>query len=276
MSKNNLTMQEIRTLLGEKVDAWNAETDISLKVKLERECKDLVKDYNETSMFTVFSNCFADEQPVVAFAKAYYYNVISIKKSNQKDVDADGKAVTYEVYSVVETDKKGNKLHKTLDLVKFLEWTEQRNKCAAADKNWRTKFYAARDIINDECKIQMNSKDGYKISKNKIKTALQEAFDALAFIKSKTGKNAIIAKGKLVDPIQHLVGKLEEEYDNGSPDFTVSFLKGDEWKKLAFVLLNLAVRGKEFTIVYGDPEEPATEDKTETETTTNAETEAKA
>lgn len=258
MKKTNtyehLTMQEARALLNEKIDTWNASTDFAEQVALKVEIKNLIQKCNLLSMLGVYANCLTDEQPLVAFAKAYQYDVISLKEAVCTEVDADGKPNAYNVLSIKEVDKDGNKLRKTLDLVKFIEWSEDRNKCVAYNKDWRKAFFDGRNAINDECKEQMNSKDGYKISKNKVKNAMQNVFDALAFIESKTGKNAIVATGKLVAPIIHLAADLNVTIANCEPNFVVEFLKADKWNKLVFDFLNMAVRGKTYDVVYGDPE----------------------
>ena len=253
---DNLTMQEIRTLLDKKVEAWNLADDISEKINLEVEMADLTQRYNELSMLSVYAKCLADEQPSVAFIKAYYYPVISTKKTQCKDIE-DGKSKSYYVYSVKETDNKGNRLVKNLELVKFLDWTADRNKLAAYAKDWKSKTNAARRVINGECEKQVNSKDGYKISKTKIKTALQAMFDSLVFIPSETGKNAVVASGTIAGLIVHLAADLKEEYNDGSPDFTPEFLRDKKWYKLVMQFLNIAVTGKTLKPVYGEPEDPA-------------------
>ena len=250
----NLTMDEIRNLLDEKVDAWNDAVELDEKISLEVDMADLTQKYNELSMLNVYATCLADAQPVVAFVKTYYYHVLSVKKTVCSDIGNDGKKKSYVVCSIKETDNNGEKLVKELDLVKFIEWTATRNKLVAAEKDWKSKMNTARKVINSECEKQVNSKDGYKISKTKIKKALQDMFNSLVFIKSEKGNNAVIANGKTAGLIVHLAADLKTENVKGSPEHTFEFLRDKKWHRLVMQFLNMAVTGKDFSVVYGEPE----------------------
>ena len=97
------------------------------------------------------------------------------------------------------------------------------------------------------------------MSKNKVKGALQSAFDALVFVKSETGKNAVIADGKQAGYVVAAAADAKAGLnDAGSVAFTLEFLKGKKWQDLLMHVLHMAVEGKTYDIVYGDPEENGT------------------
>ena len=261
-----MTMQEIRALIDANIEAINATEVMSDKISLKAKIKDEIQAYNTASMLTVYANCIADENPLIAFTKAYYYNVISFKEAVVDDIDADGKKISHVVYSIKEVDNKGYKLVKNLDLVKFIEWTEDRNKQVTADKCWKAAYLKARNEIVEKCKKHIKSKDGEKISKSAIKKDLQAMFDALIFIpcKNTKDKNAVIVNGDIAGVITSLAAKMKEEPDNGKPTFKVEYFSDSEWRKLAFQLLYMAVENKTFEIVY-DMNEEGTEAEPEAE-----------
>ena len=264
-----LTMQEIRALIDTNIEAINSAETMSEKIALKAKIKEEIQAYNTASMLTVYANCIADDKPLIAFAKAYYYNVISFKEAVVDDITSDGKKVSYVVYSIKEVDNEGNKLVKNLDLVKFIEWASDRNKQITADVAWKAAFLKCRNEIVEKCKKHVESKDGYKISKNSIKTPLQAMFDALIFIPCENAKdkNAVIATGAMAGVITHLAAKMKETPVNGGPSFKVEYFSESEWRKTAFQFLHMAVENKTFDIVYDATAEESTEAESEAEKT---------
>ena len=264
-----MTMDEIRTSLDEQVNAWNASTDPSEKISLKVEIKDGVQAYNELSMLTVYADCIKAEMPVIEFIKTYYYPVIRLKEAVVSEKNDEGRLVAYIKLSIQEiNDTKGEPLYKNLDLVKFLEWANDRNTPAAYAKDWKSKLLKARNVINTECENNINSKDGYKIKKGKIKDAVQSAFDAIVFIPCENAKdkNAIIAKGSLVDHTPFLAAQIKEECKSGSPEFEIKYFTVDHWYKTIMQYLSITIGNKEFNVAYDDaqPEaEPTPEAETE-------------
>ena len=268
-----MTMQEIRGLIDTNIEALNLADTAEDKITLKAKIKDEIQAYNTASMLTVYANCITTENPLVTFAKTYYYNVISFKETVCDDIDADGKKTHYVVYSIREVDNNGNKLVKNLDLVKFIEWATDRNKPVTAEKTWKAAYLRARNTIVESCKKHVESKDGYKISKNSIKKTLQEMFDALIFIPCENDKekNAVIATGKMAAVITHLAADMKETCVNGTPKFKAEYFNEASWKKTVFQFLNMAVEGKDFDIAYEEESKEATEPTAEAEATTEAE-----
>jgi hypothetical protein len=243
----NFTMAELKKMLEESVNSYNVAKTLAERTEIKAKIAEIVEACNELSLLTAYSICMEDEKPVVKFASSfYYYDVVSPKYEVQKIEDC-GKIKTVEVCSIKEGVKTPN-------LIKFIEWAKARNKVITAEKDWLVKTANARKTINAEWEKFMKSKDGYKMSKGAVKTALQSAFDALAFIEAKggSGKNAIIANGDIANLIISTAAQLKVIPDeNKKPDFKLSFL-GKNWEPLLFNCLYMAVEGKTYEITYGE------------------------
>lgn len=253
----NYTMADLKTMLNENVEKFNAATAQSDKIDLRVEIKDIIEACNELSLLTVYADCIDDAQPIVKFASTYVYDTVSPKYTVQSTV-VDGKSKSAEVCEI----KDGTK---TLSLFKFIEWAKARNKGVTAEARWIEKVTASREAIVAEWKKFMTSNDGYAISKNVVKAEMQKVFDAIVFIpcEHKPDKNAIIAKRNVAEYIIALAADKKVVLKDRSPNFTVSFLTKN-WEGLIFDSLNMSVKDKTFDVDYGDKVEEA-EAETEAE-----------
>jgi hypothetical protein len=239
----NFTMAELKNMLDDKVNSYNAAKTQSERLDLKVELAEIAEACNELSLLTVYANCMEDEKPVVKFASTFYYDTVSPKYTVQKGVD-NGKTKTFEVCAVQEGEKK-------MSLFKFIEWAKNRNQTITADKNWVSKVADARNTINAEWKKFMASEDGEKISKTAVKTAMQNAFDALAFIEAAggSGKNAIIANKDVANYVIALAASVKVTSKDKKPDFKLTFL-GKNWEGILFDVLHMAVEGKTYEVSY--------------------------
>ena len=80
-------------------------------------------------------------------------------------------------------------------------------------------------------------------------------FSSLVLIESERGNSAGIANGKTAGLIVHLAADLKTENVKGSPEHTFEFLRDKKWHRLVMQFLNMAVTGKDFSVVYGEPED---------------------
>lgn len=244
----NLTLDQLRAMLEETVEKHNIAEDSLTRVEARADIKDITDAYNELSLLTVYADCMKEEQPLVAFVKKFYCPIISVKVTVSNEV-IDGVAKSSEVASINDADRK-------MSLFKFIDWAKDRNKVITADKCYKTATNKARNTINAVWEGFQNSKDKTEMSKNAIKKALQPMFDALIFIKGKSGKNAIIATGDIAFYITALAAELKTTADdNKKPNFNIEFLKSKAWDGHILNMLHMAVEGKTFDVVYGDPEE---------------------
>lgn len=265
----SMTMEEIKKALEVAVESYNGTKDAYERTKLEKECKDYVAKYNELAVLTDYAKILANtgENPIVAIAKAYKYDIIAVKFNVVEDV-VDGKSVTVKVASVDETGKK------THNLIEFIEWAEKHNKKIAYATDWKAKMEDARTAINKDFQKVMESEDGYKTSKNVIKAAMQSLFDSMVFMPGESGKNAIYPTKDGVNIIVAIAADLKEAIDSGEVAFTLQFLGKQKWRSLIFKVLHLSVKGKKIAYLYGDPEEKPKVKKSKAKPET--ETEAKA
>lgn len=261
MKKNieTMTMPEIKVELNAIADKYNMTSNDTERLECVTEAKKCVDKYNELSMLTAYATFVADAQPIVAIAKAYNYGIVAVATKPVSEV-VNGKTIVRMKMSVKEDGVK------THNLVKFLEWAESHNKKLTAVPTWRSAMNTARNTINSEWEKYLTSEDGYKMSKNAVKKSLQAMFDAFVFIKCENSdKNAIIANGKLADFVMVLAADLKKSIDNGDVKFTVEFLSNKKWQSHVFDILHMAVKGKSYDVVYGEPDEdtPAEEEAEE-------------
>jgi hypothetical protein len=249
----NRTMSIVLAELNKSVDKYNLATDAVERVQLAVEHKNLVQEYNELSLLNAYAECMKDENPIVALAKTYYYDTVSVKDNAHNEVGEDGVMKTSVTRSVNDGNKK-------LDVTKFIEWTEERNKSVAADKTWKTKMLAARNSIEAEWKKFFASKgDTHSMSVGKAKKALQAMFDALVFIPSETGKNAVIANGDIAKWVLGFANSRKDTKVDGNITITGNVLPKSTWNALCLDALHKAVTGKTFDIIFGEPEEEVKE-----------------
>ena len=239
----NRTMNELKAMLNDYVEKYNASVDTTEKIDLTLDIKDAVDAINELSLLTVYADCLNDEQPLMKFASTYYYDFISVKYSVQPVV-IDGKSRKINVATINESDKK-------MSLFKFIEWTKNRNKLVTADKYYIVKVADARSAITKEWKKFMDAEDGETMSKKAIKAAMQEAFNALVFIKGASGNNAVIANKNIANYVIALAANVKVTSKDKKPTFKVEFL-GKNWEGILFDALHMAIDGKTFEVSYGE------------------------
>lgn len=254
--KEGRTMAIVLDELNNSVDKYNESTDSNERVKLIAEHKKLVEEYNTISLLTAYAEFMKDANPLVALAKAYYYGTISTKDTPHNEV-VNGVQTSTVTRSVVTKDTK-------LNVAKFIEWTEEKNRGVAASKDWKDKVEAARAAVENEWKKFFAAQgDTHVVSITATKNAIQEMFDALVFIKGEnTDKNAIIAKGAVAKRAIAFANSRKDAKVDGKVSITGQVLPKATWGTMQLDLLHMAVTGKVFDIVYGDPEEE-TEAKTE-------------
>lgn len=268
MLKNveNRTMSVVLEELNDSVDKYNLETDKIEQAQLAAKHKKLAQEYNELSLLNAYAGFMADATPIVALAKAFYYNTVSVKDTVHNEV-VDGVKKSTVTRSVNEGKKK-------LDVTKFVEWTCERNGCIAADKSWRDKIGAARNSIETEWKRFFTSKaDKKDISIGSVKRATQKAFDALVFIpcENDKSKNAIIANGDVAKMLIAFANKLQDSFVDGKIDIKGTILPPQTWNQLLLTALHLVVENKKYELSYGTEDEA---EKAAAKIKANAEAEA--
>lgn len=248
----NRTMATVLNELNNSVDKYNEATNAAERVNLAVEHKNLVQEYNELSLLNSYAEFMKEDKPLVALAKAYYYKTVNVKDAVHNEV-VDGVQRSSVTRSVKEGDKK-------LDIIKFIDWTEERNKSVAAEKDWKIKIAAARNSIENEWKkFFASNKDSHSMSIGKAKKALQAMFDALVFIPSETGKNAIIANGNIAKWVLGFANSRKDAKVDGEIVITGNVLPRATWNALQLDILHAAVAEKTFDIIYGEPEDEASD-----------------
>ena len=270
-SIENRTMATVLAELNESVDKYNLESDANVKVALAMKHRELVQEYNELSLLSAYSEFMKADVPVVALAKAYYYDTISVKDNAHNEVDPITKAMKS------TTTRSVNEGKKKLDVAKFIDWTAERNKSIAADKSWRAAVNTARVSIENEWKRFFASKaDEKKISIGAVKRATQKAFDAIVFIpcENSKDKNAIIANGDVAKMLIAFANKLQDNFVDGKVNFTGTILHPTTWNGLLLTALHMAVENKTYDLVYGTEVEAKNASEAPAETEEQAEAEA--
>lgn len=250
--------------LNKKVDAYN-KLDIldPQRVELTDEAKKLVDEYNEVSLLTVWSTCMKADLPVKALVETFSYNTVSIKDAPHKEV-VNGVKRTLYTRSVTEKPRM-------LDITKFIEWAAESNKLIANSKDWKSKMLAAKVAIKTEWKKCLAAKgDSHSYSIRKMKAALQEMFDALLFIPTEKGRNALVANSTIANFAFAFANKLDPKVDADAPDGSI--LPESNWKVIQMKVMRTAVTGKELNINYNDEEDEVEVEET---TTTEEKTENK-
>lgn len=264
--EENRTMSIVRAELDASVDKYNLATDAIERVQLALEHKNLVQEFNELALLNAYAEFMRAEKPIVELAKAYYCDTISVKDNVHNEV-IDGVMNSSITRSVNEGVKK-------LDLVKFIEWTEERNKSVANDKAWKVKVGAARNSIEAEWKkFFASGKDSHSMSIGKAKKALQAMFDALVFIpcENATDKNAVIANGDIAKWVLGFANERKDAKIDGNVTISGNVLSRQKWNTLLLDILHKAVTGKTYEITYGEPEEDVKGKKAKVDAETEAE-----
>ena len=257
MKENTATARTMEVVLAEikdNITSFNLSTDVVEKAKLEVALKNLENEYNGLSRLVTWAKFMEAEVPMVAFAKAYEYDIIGHKDAPREEVDAKG-VKTVKHTRVVDESKT-----RILNVQEFIEWTEgSANGSVAHDKKWRTAVNEARDSIVNQWKgFMAASGDTRKVSIRQMQIAIQKMVDSLVYIEGEKGGNAVIVKSSIVKAAFAFCTQRKDGLKG-------SIMPASVWKKLQMDILHAAVAGKEFTISYDDEDikEPAAEAATE-------------
>lgn len=261
MAKNEKrTLNVILDELNKVVDEYN-KLDLAdvARADLTKKAKELVNEYNELSMLTVYSTCLEAKLPVKAFVEAFNYATVSTKDASHKEADEEGCMHLVFTRSV-------NEGIKALHLVKFLEWAAEKNKQVAASKDWRVKMGEAKDAIKTEWKkFQAAGKDSHSVSIKKLKAAIQGMFDALIFIPTEKGENSVIATGDIAKTAFQFANQANT---NAEKNVNMGDVLPDRvWNAILMKSLLAAVTGKKLIINFdgeaAEDEAAAEQPKTE-------------
>ena len=246
-SVNMRTMEVVLREVKDNISRFNLSTDPVEKNQLELALKTLETEYNELSLLNTWAGFMKADNPMVAFANAYEYDIIGHK-------DVDHRETNNGVKTVVRTRVLDENKTRMLSVQEFVEWTEERNASVAHDKKWRTAVNNARESVIDQWKGFMAAKgDSRVVSIGKMKKALQAMVDALVYVEGEKGGNAVIVKGDIAKAVFALCNQRKDGLKG-------SVMSASVWKKLQVDVLHAAVSGKEYTINYGDEEDEAAEE----------------
>lgn len=246
------TMDVVLAEIKENITKFNLTTDVVEKAKLEVALKNLESEYNELSLLHAWAGFKADEQPMVAFAKAYDYSIVGHK-------DVDHRETKDGVKTIVRTRVVDETKTRILNVQDFVEWTEESGVSAAHDKGWRKAINDVRDAVIDQWKGFMASKgDTRVVSIGKMKKALQGMVNALMFVEGKNGNNAFIVKGDVAKAVFALCTQRKDGLKG-------SIMSASVWKKLQMDVLHAVAADKEFTINFGEEEDEAVVEATTAE-----------
>lgn len=282
MAKNEArTLSVILEELNQKVNAYNKlEAADPKRADLTSDTKKLVDEYNQLSLLLVYGKCVEAKLPLKMFAETFEYGVVSTSDKLTDIPMPDGSKKSAFFRSV----KDGTRM---LELEKFIHWAEEHNYKVTQSKDWLVKMLTAKQTIRDAHKrFNASSAKAPSISVRKLKSVLQDMFDALLFIPTEKGENAVIATGEIArfvydfaNKLNTSVGKDQNGKDKGETDGWI--LPDSIWKVLQMRMLRRAVQGKNPTIKDGDDEgadenqttpdtdEPATEAPAAEETVTD-------
>lgn len=249
MAKKNekRTLQVILDELNKVVDSYNELTIMdTARADLAKQAKDLCNEYNELSLLTVYATCAEATLPVKAFVEAFTYVTVSTKDAQHKETDKDGCMRLVFTKSVTEGEK-------ALVLTKFIEWAAEKNLSVTSSKDWKAKMICAREAIKDEWrKFQKAGGDTHSISIKKIKKSLQELFDALIFISTENGNNAVVATGNIAKTAFQFASMADTR---AAKTLTMGDVLPDRvWNAILMKSLLAAVEGKELIINFDGEE----------------------
>ena len=252
-SVENRTMSVVLAELNASVDNYNTATETAEKASLAVAQKLLVEEYNNLSMLSAYGACMKEKQPILALAKAYYYDVVSIKDSLHNEV-IEG----VQHSSVTRAVKDGVK---RLDLVKFIEWTEEHNKSVASDRYWKIKSEEARGCIVEQWKKFFASKgDTHTMSIGQTKKKLQAMVDALVFIATESGKNAVVVDNTCAKWMLGFANSRKDSKVENNIVIAGNILPRGTWSTLIMDMMHKLATGKDYELIFGDPEEDAKEE----------------
>lgn len=243
------TLVQYMDMLKDTVQKHNDTKDAHERAKLKIEADKIVEAYNITSLQTAYANVLEQENPMLAFIKKYQYPVVKVGTSKEtSDLE------------VKDSNTKGEPLTEVFNLWDFVAYCEDLNKQVTVALDWKSKAAAACEILKTQ--VQEYNDNGTPMGVIKLQTAIQAMFDSIVKVTTPTGKNAVIVKAKEIRIMQTSCGSMDVK------KFVAKYASAKTWQKQTFALLHGAVEGKEFTCIYGDPD-----DEKKTETTTEEKTE---
>lgn len=271
-----MTLAETKTKLIDLVNRYNKSEDGTERAGIRIECDKFAEQYNTLSMLSLYAQAMADEIPLIYLIKAHHYGICSVKFEQSVSL-SDDKKIVVSMSGNVSFDSK-----RKADMFDFIDWAEKSNKKVTTKGDWKLLTAIEREKINDEFRKGMNSDTEYKISKRVAHDVLQNCFDALIFVPSATGKNAIFPNKDCKNLIVSCAAEYKEKIkDNNSVDCSLSFFARKRWQNTIQNCLYLVLSEKTITYSYGDPEdakpnsEEAPVEKTSTKKTSPKKTSAK-
>ena len=249
----NRTMSVVLAELNASVDSYNLATETATKAELTVAQKKLVEEYNTLSMYSTYGACIKEKQPILALAKAYNYDTVSIKDTPHTEV-IEGVQHSSITRSVKDGDKR-------LDLVKFIEWTEEHNKSVASDRYWKVKTEEARGFVVDQWRKFFASKgDTHTVSIGQTKKKLQAMVDALVFIKTESDKNAVVVNNDCAKWVLGFANSRKDSRVEKNVVITGNILQRSTWAALLMDVMHKLATGKDYELIFGDPEEDTKEE----------------
>lgn len=260
MKKNEaVTVRTLEIIAAEadaKVDALNAEQEVSKRITMEAEVDKLVKDYNELSLLTAYAAAKDEELPIIALAKACTYVTIGKKKTPTIEL-VEGVAKRVETFSIQSKDTN-------LNILKFIKWLEDRNFKMPA--GWIARMSAVKADVIDQWQAFDKAGDKATFKIGQLKRLLQTMVNDMGFIPGEKGNNALIVKSAHAKTVL--------KYSNRK----TGVLAGETmtpkiWDDLLLTILHSVATGAAFENTYGGSavfkeettaeETPAEETKTE-------------
>lgn len=258
MTKNNnntevkaMTLESIREEIDAKCDGFRNAKNVVEAATIKAEAKKLCDEWNKLSLLATYAKCMAEAKPVKALAEKYYYDTISIKEE-VAEIPTDSGVESINVITVKTGDKR-------LDVIEFVEWSVKTGKCAAESKQYYKAVDEAKNTIaNEWIKFFASKAKEGKMSKSKVKDALQKAFDALVFIPCENNKelNAVIADGDCANQVIGFANTRKDKKVDGVVTITGSILPEKQWRILLMDILHNKFTGKKFIIEYDDKKSP--------------------
>lgn len=224
------TKEEILKDLEAAVEAYNTAETIADRMKAAAKEDKAVKDYNAASLADAYATYLEEENPMLAFIKAYTYKVASVK------IDKTTKAH--------KVDAEGEKVHTLED---FIDFAAGLNRNVTTAISWKARSEEARKALLDA--IEAFIENGTKVPVGDLKSALQTAFDAVITIPGKNGNNAIVVKSKNVRAIVMASSRFDAK------KIRAYFAEGKTWASRFYGYLHNAVDGKDISITYGDDDD---------------------
>ena len=258
MAKNTIkieskTLEQIMQELEIAVTTYNTAEKLNERTKAREDADKLCADYNEAAKHSVYADCLATEEPMLTFIKKYEYEVIK--------VSLDTKTA---LLTIKTEGAKGKKFTELLNLWDFDKYCKSLNRQVTAALDWDSKSDAAKEVLIEN--LGKYVENGHEMHVGKLQEALQEVFDSIIMIAAPSGKNAVRIASKQVRTIYTTSGK--EDFKK----LQVMYGREDNWQKKVLGYLHVAVAGKDFVRIYGEPKDAkatATEETAEnTEETT--------